>query len=118
MGQETIKITIGAYTFSAKLFESETTTAFKAMLPLTLSLRELNGNEKYFHFSTDLPTHISNPTTIHSGDLMLWGTHSFVLFYKTFSTSYAYTRLGLIEDVTHLAHAVGSGDVMVKIELD
>lgn len=93
MGHETIKITINTYTFRAKLFDNETTSAFKAMLPLTLTMSELNGNEKYFHFSNNLPTHPSNPMTIYSGDLMLWGTQSFVLFYETFSTSYAYTRL-------------------------
>jgi len=118
MGHETIKMTIGTYTFRAKLFDNETTTAFKAMLPLTLTMSELNGNEKYFHFSSNLPTHPSNPMTIHSGDLMLFGTQSFVLFYETFSTSYTYTRIGRIEDVTNLAHAVGKGDVMVKIELE
>lgn len=33
------------------------------MLPLTLDLTELNGNEKYFHFSTNRPTEASNPGT-------------------------------------------------------
>ena len=118
MGYETIKMTINTYTFRAKLFDNETATAFKTMLPLTLTMRELNGNEKYFHFSSNLPTHPSNPMTIYSGDLMLWGNNSFVLFYETFSTSYAYTRIGRIEDITNLIHTVGKGDVMVKIELE
>lgn len=118
MGHETIKMTINTYTFRAKLFDNETATAFKAMLPLTLTMSELNGNEKYFHFSSNLPTHPSNPMTIYSGDLMLWGTQSFVLFYETFSTSYAYTRIGRIKDVTNLAHAVGRSNLIVKIELE
>ena len=118
MGHETIKMTINTYTFRAKLFDNETTAAFKTMLPLTLTMSELNGNEKYFHFSNNLPTHSSNPMTIYSGDLMLWGNNSFVLFYETLSTSYAYTRIGRIEDITNLIHTVGKGDVMVKIELE
>lgn len=90
----------------------------RAEEPKELTMSELNGNEKYFHFSNNLPTHPSNPMTIYSGDLMLWGTQSFVLFYETFSTSYAYTRIGRIEDVTNLAHAVGRSNVVVKIELE
>lgn len=114
----TLNITIGTYTFKATLLENETTKAFKAMLPLSLPMSELNGNEKYFHFSNDLPTHPSHPKTIHSGDLMLWGSNSFVLFYRTFSTSYAYTKLGHIEDTTHLQHALGKDNVMVKLALE
>lgn len=114
----TLKITIGTYTFKATLLENDTTKAFKAMLPLSLAMSELNGNEKYFHFSNDLPTHPSKVETIHAGDVMLWGSNSFVLFYQTFSTSYAYTRLGHIEDTTYLQHALGKGNVMVRLELE
>ncbi len=114
----TLNITIGTYTFKATLLENETTKAFKAMLPLTLLMSELNGNEKYFHFSSDLPTHPSKLGTIHAGDVMLWGSNSFVLFYQTFSTSYAYTRLGHIEDTTYLQQALGKGNVMVSLALE
>lgn len=113
-----LNITIGTYTFKATLLENETTKAFKAMLPLTLLMSELNGNEKYFHFSSDLPTHPSQVGTIHTGDVMLWGSNSFVLFYETFSTPYAYTRLGHIEDTTHLQDALGKGNVIVKLALE
>ena len=111
-----LKIKIGTSTFIATLFNNETATAFKALLPVTINMTELNGNEKYFHFSTNLPAEASNPGTIHTGDLMIWGSNSLVLFYKTFSTSYNYTKLGKIDDVTGLAAAVGPGNVMVTFE--
>jgi len=113
-----MKIRIGSRTFAATLFDNPTTTRLKAMLPLTLDMIELNGNEKYFHFSTNLPTDASNPGTIRNGDLMLWGDNSLVLFYKTFPTSYNYTKLGRIENPSELSSAVGSGNVKVTFELE
>ena len=113
-----MKIKIGSKTFTASLFNNPTVAAFKEMLPLTLNMTELNGNEKYFHLSTSLPTNASNPGTIHSGDLMLWGSNSLVLFYQTFSTSYSYTKLGRFNDIEDLAAAVGSGSVIVTFEME
>jgi hypothetical protein len=113
-----MKITIGSNIFKATLLDNETVTAFKEMLPITLDMNELNGNEKYARLSNNLPTNAQNPGTIHAGDLMLWGSNTFVLFYETLSTSYSYTRIGRIENSSGLADAVGLGSVAVTFELE
>ena len=113
-----MKIKIGNQTFTATLYDNATANAFKSMRAMTVNMIELNGNEKYFDLSRSLPANASDPGTIKDGDLMLYGSNTLVLFYKTFSTSYNYTRLGRIDNVTGLADAVGSGNVTVTFELE
>jgi hypothetical protein len=112
-----MRLKIGNSTFTATLFDNATVTAFKSRLPMTVNMIELNGNEKYFDLPQSLPTNASNPGTVQNGDLMLYGANTLVLFYKTFSTSYSYTRLGRIDDVTGLVAALGSGNVSITFEL-
>ena len=116
--RHTMNITIGSQTFTATLVDNETAAAFKAILPVTIDMNELNGNEKYYHFSTSFPTNASNPGTIQTVDVMLWGADCLVLFYKTFTTSYRYTKVGRIDDAAGLAAAVGSGNVTITFELE
>jgi hypothetical protein len=111
-------ITIGSSTFVATLDDNATAAEFKARLPMTLKMSELNGNEKYFRLKHNLPTKASNPGKIQAGDLMIYGSNTLVLFYETFSTSYSYTRLGAISDTAGLVAAVGSADVTVTFALE
>lgn len=108
-----ILLTIGGQMFQAVLEDSETGRAFGALLPLTLEMRELNGNEKYHYLGETLPVQAERVGRIEAGDLMLYGTECVVLFYESFSTSYSYTRIGRVENAAQLASAVGSGSVTV-----
>ena len=112
------KITVNDQTFTATLLDNNSAKAFKEMLPLTIKMIELNGNEKYCDLKKSLPTNPSYPKTITNGDLMLYGSETLVLFYETFSTSYSYTKLGQVDNATGLASALGSRNVTVTFELE
>lgn len=112
-----MRLKIGNNTFTATLYDNATATVFKSLLPMTINMIELNGNEKYFDLPHSLPMNTSNPGAIQPGDLMLYGSSTLVLFYKTFSTSYSYTKLGRIDDVAGFVAAVGSGNITVSFAL-
>ena len=112
----TMTLKIGNSTFTATLADNATAQAFAAMLPMNLSMSELNNNEKYVYLDQSLPAQASSPGTIQTGDIMLYGSSCVVLFYKTFSTSYSYTRIGRVDNPDGLASAVGSGSVTALFE--
>lgn len=108
-----MKLIIGDKTFTVRLENNETVQALKAQLPLDLEMTELNGNEKYYYYST-LPTSATRPGTIRAGDIMLFQSNTLVIFYDTFESDYAYTRIGSVTDPEGLAEALGPGDVRVE----
>ncbi len=110
-------MTAGGQRFAVALADNASVRAFVARLPLTLEMTDLNDNEKKFDLPKDLPADPTRPGTIRNGDLMLWGRNTVVVFYKTFDSSYAYTRLGRVSDPTGLAQALGRGSVRVEFSL-
>jgi hypothetical protein len=113
-----MKITVDSAVLAATLYDNPTATAFKTLLPLTIDMSELNGNEKYYYFSSNLPTNATPHSSIQAGDLMLYGSNCLVLFYKSINTSYSYTKLGRIGNTSGLVSELGSGSVTVKFELE
>lgn len=111
-----IVITVKDKTFSVTPADSAAARELADMLPMTLEMSELNGNEKYCYLDVVLPTQASRPSGIRAGDLMLYGDSCIVLFYDSFKTSYSYTPLGHIDDTQGLAEALGSGSVTVTFE--
>lgn len=117
MANGKIKITVNSQSFTATLLDNNSAKAFMEMLPMTINMIELNRNEKYYDLPNRLPANSSNPGTIKNGDLMLYGSNTLVLFYKSFSTSYSYTKIGSIDDPTGLEGALGVDNVSVTFDV-
>ena len=113
---EQLELQIGTEVYQVRLAQTEAAQAFAAKLPLTLSMNELNGNEKYSYLEEALPTKAERVGQIESGDLMLYGEDCVVLFYDSFSTNDSYTPLGRVEDTEGLKEAVGEGAVTITVQ--
>lgn len=113
-----LKIESGGQIFTATLLDNATTRALLEHLPMTVSMGELHGNEKYYYLPESLPANSQRPGNIHAGDLMLYGSDCLVLFYEKFSSGYSYTRLGSIDDPSGLAAALGHGTVDVTFQVN
>ena len=111
-------MTIGERRFAITLTDTAAARAFATLLPLTLDMRELNGNEKHARLPKALPENASRPGTIRNGDLMLYGADTLVIFYLTFDSSYSYTRLGRVNDPAGLAQALGRRNARVAFSKD
>ena len=109
-------VIINGEEFAVALEDNETAKAFSEMLPVTLTMSELHGNEKYYYLDTSLPSNPKNIGTIHKGDIMLYGDNCVVIFYKDFETSYTYTKIGQIENADSLEQQIGSSSVDVSFQ--
>ena len=109
---KSVKAIINGKEYKIDLEDNETANSFVGLLPQELNMRELNGNEKYIYLDTTLPTNSSNPKRINAGDVMLYGDNCLVIFYKSFDTSYSYTKIGHIDNLPNL----GNDSISVKFE--
>lgn len=111
-------ITIGERRFAATLADTDAAREFAAMLPLILDMDDLNSNEKKFDLSNALTKNTYQPGIIHNGDIMLWGSRTLVVFYKTFDTPYSYTRIGHIENSDDLPRELGHSNAIIRFSKD
>ncbi|WP_429960031.1 cyclophilin-like fold protein [Enterococcus sp. AZ012] len=114
-----VVITVGQQDFLAKFYENEVSEHLMNQMPFTVTMSDLNNNEKYHRFSENLPEMTTErPEIIHEGEIMSWNSHTLVLFYQTFTNSYGgYNRIGVIEDPTGLKEVLGAEDVEVIFSL-
>lgn len=113
-----INVTVNGIAFQGKIYnDSPCAQQFLDKLPLTLTMNELNGNEKYYRFSEAFTSSPESVGSINLGDIMLYQSDYLVLFYDSFNTSYTYTRLGYITDTAGLKEAVGTGNAEITFEI-
>lgn len=106
------KIIIDNKEYEIKLEDNKTTQEFIKLLPQEFKMTELNGNEKYIYLDTTLPTDSYKPNHIETEDIMLFGDNCLVVFYKSFDTSYSYTKIGHIDNFPELSN----DDINIKFE--
>lgn len=109
---KSVKAVINGTEYTINLENNETVKSFVNMLPKELEMKELNGNEKYVDLDSSLPTDSSNPKHIIAGDVYLYQDNCLVIFYKSFDTTYSYTKIGHIDNLPDL----GNDSISVKFE--
>ena len=96
------------------LEENSTASALVKLLPLDITMNDLNKNEKYAYLDESLPTNTYSPKHIEAGDIMLFGDNCLVIFYESFDTSYSYSKIGHINNLPEL----DGGNVSVNLSTE
>ena len=109
---DSVKVFINDKEYKLNLYDNETVNSLVKLFPLEVTMKTLNENEVYVYLDEKFPTNSSNPKTINAGDVMLYGDNCLVIFYKTFNTSYSYTKIGHIDDLP----IINEDTVRVRIE--
>ena len=99
---DNISLILNSQTYQIKLENNDTVNQLISMLPLTIEMNELNGNEKYCYLDTTLKVNPIKIKNITKGDVMIYGTNCLVIFYKSFATQYSYTKIGHIDNFVEL----------------
>lgn len=108
-------VAVGERTFEARLYDTPAGQELLKRLPLILTMRDLNGNEKYADLSQPLPRKTLYPGRVEAGELMLFGGNTLVLFYESLDTLYGYTPLGRMVNPDGLAQAARPAEVTVRL---
>lgn len=103
--------------YEAVLYDNSATKELIKNFPISITMSDLYGNEKYYNFSKRFPTSSENVGNVNKGDIMLFGDNCLVIFYKSFSTHYRYTKLGYIKNLEDLENSLGKGDVNITFIL-
>lgn len=111
-----MKIAVNNQEYNVILEENDTTSALQHLLPMTVSMSDLNNNEKYYYLEQPLPSNPEKVNSVSTGDIMLFGDDCLVVFYKDFETPYSYTRIGHIENLSNLEEIFGAGIVDIKFD--
>lgn len=114
-GESSLKLKIMGRVCEVMTADNRATIELINKLPMTVSMQELNGNEKHGELDSPLPVDAMKPHTIHKGDVLLWGSTTLVLFYKTFLSNYSYTPIGRLEDPSCLDAIANKETISVEV---
>ncbi len=114
-----ITLTFNGHTYPATLEDNSSAQALVQLIrdnggAMTVRMNEYGGWEKVGSLGQTLPSS-DVQTTTDPGDFVLYSSDQIVLFYG--SNSWAYTRLGRLDDPAGLKEALGGGDVDVTFQL-
>ncbi len=107
-----MSVVIDGISYPVTLENNDAVYDLLKLLPLEIKMNELNGNEKYHYLDASLKISPMTVGTIEKGDIMIYQGDCLVLFYKTFDTSFSYTKIGHIDNLPDL----GSEDITVTFE--
>ena len=105
-----IKIIINEKEYKLNLEKTDEAKDFINNVPSELVMMDLNNNEKYVYLDKVFMNNPINVNYIEKGDLMLYGDNCLVIFYKSFETTYSYTKIGHINNLEDL----NNKDINVK----
>ena len=111
-----VKIKVGNKSFNGVFYDNASAKALLKSMPMKLKMSELNGNEKYRYLKKDYPVNEKKVKKIKAGDIMLYGSDCLVVFYKSFNTSYEYTKVGRITNPKGLKKAAGKNPPYVSFD--
>jgi len=103
------------YEFKCTFEENETTKALLKQLPLTMTMVDLNGSEKYHTLKQPLPVKIEPVDKVRLGDILLFQDRYLAVFYKTIDPVKRYSIVGKIDNPEELQKAVGTGSITASL---
>lgn len=112
-----MNVQIGAYCFTATLEDNPAVSELVEMMrkePVTVEMDDYAGFEKVGPLGTRL-TAQDVRTATQPGDIVLYNASNIVMFYGT--NTWAYTRIGHIDDLTDWETALGSGSITAVFSL-
>lgn len=95
--QMELTLTVFNQDFIVQLENNDATHFLLENLPMTIVMEDLHSNEKYVYTDIHFPNQSESIEQIEAGDFMLFGDNCLVFFYKSFATSYHYTKLGKVK---------------------
>ena len=118
--EKEMKLTIGDTPVAVRWQDNESVKALAELVsegPLTVQMSMYGGFEQVGSIGQKLPRNDAQTTT-QAGDIVLYSGDQIVVFYG--SNSWAYTRLGRVEDRTaeEMKALLGNGDVTITISAE